>query len=271
MSDARDMTNRAIERRDQLQPRTNLVYALQPDGSAGTFTVADEWVQVLTLAPAQATGFVRLLAEGGGFYASDEPFYVAGPRTFTIDTGGDVLVQTAQRRELLSRAPVRDFPNNGAAFSELYDDTFNVGFAAGNWAYLNENLQWQTALVNTLPATAFPFGRGATNPNMRGRYYDLEFEMQSTAPAVNAHVLIVSPSPLFGTFSSAVSLDLTALYGTIRVGDDAAAILSGPSYGATAFSQTKLMNRNQWTVVLRPTAAVATSFQGTLKVIRQGA
>lgn len=259
----RDVSNRALRLGDQYQPRTEVV------DSGGTFTAADEWIQCITLAPGQVSGFVRLLAEGGGFYAGDEPFYVSGPRIFTVDTGGQVLVQRAVRRELLSRLSTRDYPNNGAAFSDLTDlsNVVTGAMGAGTWAVLgtDEVFAIQATGAN---ANGDLFGASAPDENYRGRYYELEYSISASVGNVSLQLVSQVSGAAYG--GAAISQTGPVNWGVARIGDDVLNVINAPAHSVSTFQQAKLQNLSAWTVALVPNTAGAVITVAKLKVRRQG-
>jgi len=269
----RDVINRAMQYGDQEQPRAQIVEANggAGPGSPAVFTLANQWAQVLLLVPQQVNGFVRLIGEGGPFYCGPKPFYVAGVRQFQNDTGSPLLVQTASREELLSDAPSRDYVQDGAGFSELYDSAnpFTVAILSGSWAYLGPDLEWTTAPINTLPSSAYQFGWAAPDKAKAGRFYAGEFFIVSSAPATTFQLGIcyeLQTTPV----GVPVSASLTANAGTFRVGDVGAALVAAGVFGAADGTQRDVQCPSKFAVVLRPLAAVATTFTGEMKMIRRG-
>lgn len=268
MSDFRDVTNQPLAVQAQEIVRAELV-------AAGAYVDAEnEWLCFTTLNPQQVTGFIKLFVDSGSFYAeSGSPFFVSGRQRFTLDTGAGVLLQRASREELLSTpGRGREYPDNGAAFSEVLDSAnFSIGFAAGNWAYLDENLNWAAGLLNTLPAAAFPFGWGAPDKNLAGRFYAGEFLISSSAPATAFQVGIASLLGGSGAPSlTCVSGSLTANAGSFRVGDLGTTLVPLTTFGPNDMTMAHVHCRERWTIVIRPNAAVATTFSGDIKMIRRG-
>lgn len=263
----RDVATRALQLGDQYQPRADIIE------SGGTFVAADEWIQCISLQPQQASGIVRLLAEGGGFYTGDEPFYVSGSRIFTVDTGGQVLVQRAVRRELLSRMLARDFAANGAAFVDCYQETFTAP-ALGvntNWVYLDRNLTWQLAAIGQTPL-GMPFGWGAADKNVAGRYYNVEFGTQDNGNGLTTVYFIASNSPT-GLDTTGVgynvSVNQAAMHGICTVGDETPGSIGSNAPAGVGF-QSSMKSARLWTIGIGVNVAGATGPGGFLSVIRRG-
>lgn len=264
----RDAINREVLQGAQAFPNVRVI------PSDGFFGVMDEWVQVVVTNPgANVADYASLARDGNGndtMFVGAEPFYVAGAQKFQNQTQCALYLSTAPRRELLSAYQRGgDYPSNGYGMSSLYSSTFSVAIASGFWAYLDENLVWQQALVNTLPSTAYPFGWGAINPANRGRYYSAEFHSVTSAAPTAHFISVVSPiESTIGAIACSIN-DLTVT-GTVRIGDDYMVPTLGLAVGPTSFTNGKVMSREQFTFVIRPAAAVAVTITGELKVIRQG-
>lgn len=276
----RDVINPAALYGEQEQPRAQIVDANGGGGpgSPAVFTLANQWAQVLLLVPQQVQGYARLLAEGGPFYCGPEPFYVKGVRQFQNDTGSPLLVQTASRRELLSNAPVRDFPNNGAAFTDSIYEATSVGvvLALGQWAVLGSDGQWTAQTAGLSSVAADQFGFAAADKNKAGRYYEVEFNIVSSAGTAYLQTISQNLDGSNDWDGSAISQNVSFPRGVARVGDfqsaytptGAGVVVTGPNYAATFYSQANIQGRSKWSLAVRPSVAATVTI--SLKVHRQG-
>ena len=234
------------------------------------FYANDEWVY-LSQSPfgGVARSYVGLSDEDGGSLYVDEPFFVSGKKRFVIQqTTGFVRLILAKRRELISWNQDKDsFDSNSAGQSVLYNNVFlTPSIGAGQWAYLDANLQWQIATAPQTPL-GMPFGWGASQARA-GRYYNIEMTFLATlAPTVYYGVasddaggsgvatgLLISPSALLSA-----SLQCT-------VGDEPY------GYNLSGFGRnhviTSMKSARLWTIGI-VLSAVAQA-QGFMTVLRRG-
>lgn len=265
----RDAINRILEQNAQQQIRLETV----PNN--GTFGAYDEWICVTSTNPQQATGAVNLIVNGSGtttIVGNGVPFFVSGSQKFTANTGAAVYVQRAQRKELLTNlgAAGRDFPNNGASFSDIWEDAPSIVLALGQWAILDNNLQWNVQPFGVFPGgLEGPFGYAASRKEFAGRYYELAYRFNASAG--NTSLEIVGE---LGANSGAYengppfSHSAVAIRGSARVGDTFQLATRDSSLGATNYNQAQVQGQPRWTLCLR--ASLACTITGNISVIRQG-
>lgn len=237
-----------------------------------SFGVMDEWVQVNMSNPGanSPAGFALLARDGNGsdtMQVGPEPFYVAGAQKFQNQSQCPLYVSTAPRREMLSSYDVgRDYPDNGFGLSTVYSGTLNLALSGSNWIYLNENLVWTQAAIGTTGADD-PFGWAIAEPSRRGRYYDIEYQFESSVGTVSAYLVhrIGTARPAFPITIGPTGV--TGQSGIIHVGDDTPTSPLG-GYAAAGHAQASLLGSGNWTLAV--TNNVAATLTGTVRVIRRG-
>lgn len=255
----RDAINPEIEIGNQIYPRAEIIPA------TGSFTAYDEWVQLTSLNPGQASGQILLVTSSNQFFlaGSGQPFFVSGRQRYSLQTGAGVFLQRAPRKELFSRSTARDFPNNGAAFNDVYEGTLNIAVPLGSWAFLDPNMVWQTSAFTL---TGGLFGFGAPIKDLAGRYYDITYQLAASAGTC----FLQTVHSINGVFDGqAISMDRASPRGTARVGDDLSpGIVNGPNYGATNWGSYNAHGSALWTLAV--VTSVAATITGYVRVIRRG-
>lgn len=262
----RDAINREVLQGAQAFPNVRTI------PSDGVFGVMDEWVQVVVTNPgANGADYASLARDGNGndtMFVGAEPFYVAGAQKFQNQSQCALYLSTAPRRELLSAYQRGcDYPSNGYGMAGVYSDTFSLALSAStNWIYLNENLAWTQAAIGTTGADD-PFGWAIAEPSRRGRYFDIEYQFESSVGTVTAYLVhrIGTARPAFPITLGPTGV--TGQSGIIHVGDDTPTSPLG-GYAAAGHAQASLLGSGNWTLAV--TNNVAATLTGTVRVIRRG-
>ncbi len=262
----RDATNPVQTEADPFFPRA------QPIAANAVFGAYNEWVQVAASNPGVPGGKLSLTTSQGVRYeCGGEPFFVAGAQTFSAAV--DVLVTRAPRRELLSDSGGREFPGNGAGQTTVADVSFGpVSVGATDWAYLYAGSAGaygvRVLAAGTIQAgDLLPFGWAGGVPSTRGRYYAVEFSSTGTGGSQNIEIAHDFGGGLY--IGPAVSLQRTAPYGHVQVGDDAGVNIAGPAFVVSNYSQQVALGSKRWTLAIRPAAAL-TAVSGRFVVVRRG-